>query len=379
MKNGCILNGGVGSGKSRTSLVYFVEREKGKPLYIITTAMKRDKHDWEDEMKVFGSKIDISKVKIDSWNNIKKYTEVEDSFFIFDEDRVTGTGAWVKAFWKICKKNDWIILSATPGDCWLDYAPVFIANGFYKNITDFRNQHVIYSNFTNFPMVTGYVATKKLNRLRNDILVDMEFDRPTERHQEIVKVDYDKDIYKYTMKERWNVYENKPCENISELCYTLRKIVNSDTSRLVKVTEILTEHPKAIIFYNFDYELDELRAIFGSSGIKMGEWNGHNHQPLPKGKSWVYLVQYTAGAEGWNCITTDTMIFFSQNYSYKVMEQSEGRIDRMNTPYKDLYYYHLRSKAPIDLAITRALDKKQKFNESRYFSKFTNSREKQML
>ena len=377
MKNGCILCGGVGSGKSRTALAYFTETEsaKTKKLYIITTARKRDTHEWEDELKIFPQ---IKKFEIDSWNNIKKYKDVTGAFFIFDEDRVTGSGVWAKTFVKLSKVNKWIILSATPGDTWMDYIPVFLANGFYRNKTEFLHEHVVFNRYSKFPQVDRFVGTKKLERLRNDILVDMDFKRPTTSHHIDIWCDYDKTIYKSAMKERWDVYKDKPCENISELCYILRKITNSDVSRLVKVQEITAKTNRVIIFYNFDYELELLKSIHYGPHTKVAEWNGHKHEPIPESRAWVYLVQYTAGAEGWNCISTGTMIFFSQNYSYKTMEQSQGRIDRMNTPFKDLYYYHLKSKSPIDLAITRALNRKQKFNESRYFARL-DSREKHMV
>ena len=377
MKNGCILCGGVGSGKSRTALAYFTETEpvKTEKLYIITTARKRDTHEWEDELKIFPM---IKKFEIDSWNNIKKYKDVTGAFFIFDEDRVTGSGVWAKTFVKLSKVNKWIILSATPGDTWMDYIPVFLANGFYRNKTEFLHEHVIFNRYSKFPQVDRFVGTKRLERLRNDILVDMDFKRPTTSHHIDIWCDYDKTIYKSAMKERWDVYKDKPCENISELCYILRKITNSDVSRLVKVQEITAKTNRVIIFYNFDYELELLKSIHYGPHTKVAEWNGHKHEPIPKSNAWVYLVQYTAGAEGWNCISTDTIIFFSQNYSYKTMEQSQGRIDRMNTPFKDLYYYHLKSKSPIDLAITRALNRKQKFNESRYFARL-DSREKHMV
>ena len=192
----------------------------------------------------------------------------------------------------------------------------------------------------------------------------MDFQRPTVSHHEDIFVEYDVDKYKDVTKTRWNLYKNEPIQNGSELCYVWRKIVNTDQSRQIALLEIIEKHPKAIIFYNFDYELELLKDIF--AGYEMAEWNGHKHQPVPTGDAWVYLVQYNAGAEGWNCITTDTIIFYSQNYSYKIMEQSAGRIDRMNTPYTDLYFYHLKSRSGIDLAISRALKDKKKFNEGRY-------------
>ncbi|MCM1363424.1 MAG: hypothetical protein NC215_00370 [Ruminococcus sp.] len=384
MRNGCILVGGVGSGKSRTALAYYFLQEGGcldpyepikkKPrdLYIITTARKRDQLEWECDFApfLFSSNSEINyydnKIVVDSWNNIGKYSDVRGAFFIFDEQRLVGYGAWVKAFLKIAKANDWILLSATPGDTWQDYIPVFIANGFYKNKTEFTREHIIYSRFSKFPKVDRYVNTGRLIRLRNRILVDMDFKRTTTSHHEDVFVKYDIALYKDTMKNRWNPYENKPLKNASELCYTLRKIVNSDESRMVAILEILEKSPRAIIFYNFDYELELLKAIKYSDDIEVAEWNGHKHQPIPESEKWVYLVQYTAGAEGWNCIKTDTIIFYSQNYSYKIMQQSAGRIDRLNTPYKDLYYYHLRTRSGIDLAINKALNEKKKFNESRY-------------
>lgn len=385
MKNGCILCGGVGSGKSRTALAYYFFKEGGslendytpmndppRDLYIITTARKRDQLEWEGELSPFLLSVhkDVNlysnKVIVDSWNNIKKYSEVTDAFFIFDEQRVVGSGAWVKSFIKIVKANKWILLSATPGDTWMDYIPVFIANGFYKNRTEFIREHVIYSRFTKYPKVDRFVNTGRLIRLRNSILVNMEFERKTISHHETIFVSYDMDKYKNIMKNRWNIWDNCPIVNAGELCYLLRKIVNSDASRKDAILEIIETHPRVIIFYNFDYELDILKKICYSNAIEVAEWNGHKHQPIPESDSWVYLVQYNAGAEGWNCIKTDTIIFYSQNYSYKVMIQACGRIDRLNTPYTDLYYYHLKSHSGIDLAISKALKNKKKFNENSF-------------
>ena len=386
MKNGCILVGGVGSGKSRTALGYYYKEQGGilgskeyvrmknpKDLYIITTARKRDTLEWEGELPNFllttDPKESIYKnmtIVIDSWNNIKKYSNVKGAFFIFDEQRVVGSGAWVKAFLKIAKFNNWILLSATPGDSWKDYIPVFVANGFYRNKTEFVREHIIYSRFSKYPKIDRYVGTGRLIKLRNEILVDMDFVRTTESHHSDIYVDYDSTLYKDVMKNRWDPYENKPIENASRLCYILRKIVNSDTSRIVALMDLLEKVPRAIIFYNFDYELDILKNLVYGDKVKVAEWNGHSHQPIPNSKKWIYLVLYTAGAEGWNCITTDTIIFYSQNYSYKIMEQSSGRIDRLNTPYKDLYYYHLKTRSGIDLAISRALKEKKKFNVERF-------------
>ena len=357
MKNGCILRGGVGSGKSRTALAYYYIQQDGvigtencvpmgdppKDLYIITTARKRDTLEWEGEMVPFllstkkENNLYSNKVVVDSWNNIQKYSDVKDSFFIFDEQRVVGYGSWVKAFLSIAKKNEWILLSATPGDTWHDYIPVFIANGFYKNKTEFEREHAVYSRLSKFPKVERYINTGKLIRLRNSILVDMEFERNTVPHHEDVVCDYDILGYKELIRKRWNLEKGKPIENASEFCFCLRKLVNTDTSRQIKLMGILERHNKAIIFYNFDYELEILRKLCADSGLTVAEWNGHVHQPVPSGHYWAYLVQYTAGAEGWNCITTDTIIFYSQNYSYKITTQAAGRIDRLNTPYTDLY------------------------------------------
>lgn len=384
MRNGCILNGGVGSGKSRTGLYYYFKEQGGsidpdyipmrepKDLYIITTAMKRDTYEWLKELENYKMSVDPSrsqyknKVVVDSWQVITKYENVENAFFIFDEDRVTGFGVWVKAFLKIAKKNDWIILSATPGDTWEQYIPVFIANGFYKNKTEFAREHIIYSRFTKYPKIDRYVNTGRLIRLRNRILIDMDFDRKTEAHHEDIFCKYDSFKYKEVTKTRWDPYKNEPIQQASGLCYILRRIVNEDESRQKALLDLYKDHPRMIIFYNFDYELEILKNLDYGEDVEIGEWNGHKHQPVPFNRKWVYLVQYTAGCEGWNCIETDTMVFYSQNYSYKVMAQASGRIDRLNTSYKDLYYYHLKSRSGIDLAIARALNEKKTFNETRW-------------
>lgn len=384
INNGCILNGGVGSGKSRTGLYYYFKEQNGsinpdyipmknpKDLYIITTAMKRDKLEWDGELANFRLSTNQelnyykNKVIIDSWNNIKKYSDIIDSFFIFDEDRVTGYGAWVKSFLKISKHNNWIILSATPGDTWQDYIPVFIANGFYKNKTEFTREHIIYSRFTKYPKIDRYIGTGKLIRLRNQILVNMDFERHTIQHHEDVYVQYDISKYKDVMRTRWDPFKDQPIQQASDLCYILRRIVNSDESRQVKLLELLEDIPRAIIFYNFDYERDILLNLGYEEGTEIAEWTGHAHQEIPRSDKFVYLVQYAAGCEGWNYIGTDTIIFYSQSYSYKVMAQAAGRIDRLNSPYKHLYYYHLKSRSGMDLAISKALETKKIFNETKF-------------
>ena len=385
MKNGCILCGGVGSGKSRTSLAYyhilfggqyspFEKMTNPKDLYIITTAKKRDSLEWLDDMLIFGISDDSEcslygndlKVVIDSWNNIGKYVDVKNSFFIFDEQRLVGKGAWVKSFLKIAKANEWILLSATPGDTWMDYVPVFIANGFYRNRTEFNMKHVKWNPYSKFPQVDRYFDTGRLIRLRNKILVNMEFERHTVSHHNDIYCDYNQIIYKDVMRNRYDPITHEPFQNASGLCQALRKIVNSDETRITKVMEIVDSCQKAIIFYNYDYELDILKSCDYGEGFEIAEWNGHKHQEVPIGDKWVYLVQYNAGNEGWNCIRTDTIIFYSNNYSYKVMVQAAGRIDRLNTPFTDLYYYHLKSRAGIDLAIDKALRQKKNFNEGKF-------------
>ena len=384
MKNGSVLVGGVGTGKSRTALAYYCLKvckssliingegvyapmKNPRDLYIITTAKKRDSHEWIDECGPFC--LDLNHVKVDSWNNIKKYKKVTGAFFIFDEQRVVGSGPWVKAFLDICRKNKWILLSATPGDVWLDYIPLFVANGFYKHRTEFIREHVVYSPFTKFRKVEKYVGTKKLERLRKQILVPMDYVRHTVPHHHFVDCEYDKKLYSKVWKDRWDPYKNEPIRETGALFSLIRRVVNSDPSRLHNVYTILTVHSKVIIFYNFNYELDMLRQLLDQMEIPYSEWNGQKHEPILVGSGWVYLVQYTAGAEGWNCITTNAIIFYSLNYSYRATKQAEGRIDRLNTPYTDLYYYHLRSKSPIDIAIGRALSHKRNFNENSFMKK----------
>ena len=389
MRNGCILNGGVGSGKSRTGLYYYFSEQGGsyipefipaknpRDLYIITTAMKRDSKEWVGELANFSMSPNPecnyydNKIVIDSWNNIKKYADVVGAFFIFDEDRITGKGAWVKTFLDIARKNRWIVLSATPGDNWEQYIPIFVANGFYKNRSEFCREHIVYSRYcTKFPKIEKFIGTGTLIRHRNEILVDMDFNRPTEHHHIDVNCEYDIPKYKNLMKTRWDPYKDEPITQASSLCYALRRIVNEDESRQTALLDIVADNERTIVFYSYDYELDILRNlgyVNDGDAVEVAEWNGHKHQPIPNKKKWVYLVQYTSGCEGWNCIATNTMVFYSQQYSYKVLNQACGRIDRLNTKYVDLYYYHLRSTAPIDLAISKAISEKKTFNENKYF------------
>ena len=391
LENGNILCGGVGTGKSRTALAYYICKvcdgrinsktsenyitiKRPTDLVIITTARKRDTLEWDEELAQFGLSKDRELslfpelgIWIDSWNNIKKYEKFNDAFFIFDEQRVVGKGAWVKSFYKITKRNEWILLTATPGDDWQDYIPVFIANGFYRNRSEFLSEHAVYNQYiTKFPKIDRYVGTKRLCRYRDQITVYMSYKKKTTPHTNYILVEYPKDLYKSIYKNRWNVITDQPVKNISELCALLRRVVNSDESRIEKVKELVKKHKRTIIFYNFDFELQILKDMGEELQIVTREWNGHEHQELPDTDEWIYLVQYAAGAEGWNCITTDTIIFYSLNYSYKATVQAAGRIDRLNTPYTDLNYYYLYSHSPIDLAIRRCLQQKKNFNETKF-------------
>jgi len=373
LKTGSILCGGVGSGKTRTAIMYYYKKELGKDLYIITTAAKRDTLDWERECAMFGLSRDKTasikhvEVIVDSWNNIKKYTEVENAFFIFDEQRVIGSGSWVKSFLKITKKNAWILLSATPGDTWLDYVPVFIANGFYKNRTEFIRSHVVYNNFTKFPKIDHYIETSKLEKLKRYILVNMDYIKPTESIYIESLSSFDNDLLNLVFKKRWDPYKKLPIKDISQFCFVSRKVVNSDPSRLSIIKNIIEKHRKVIIFYNFNYELDLLKnGLKNIKNLDFREYNGHVHDKIPDGEYWAYLVQYLSGAEGWNCITTNVIIFYSLNYSYRIMTQAGGRIDRLNTPYTKLYYYTITSNSFIDKAIKEALNNKKNFNEKKF-------------
>ncbi len=372
LKNGSILWGGVGSGKSITAIAYYMENEAPKDIYVITTAKKRDALDWEQEAIKYGigtqKEATVAGVlKVDSWNNITKYKEVENAFFIFDEQRLVGSGTWARSFIQIARKNRWILLSATPGDTWLDYIPVFVANGFYANRTAFKREHVVYSSYSKFPKVDRYLGTGKLIRLRDQILVEMPYVKHTTRNVEHIEVDHDDEKMEKATKHRWHIWEDRPIRDVAELFHVMRKIVNTDESRLNALRSLLKKHPKIIVFYNFDYELEILRTL--SDEFVVAEWNGHKHEPIPDTDSWVYLVQYMAGSEGWNCTDTNVMVFYSLTYSYKMFHQAHGRIDRLNTSFYELKYYIFLSKSIIDNAIWRSLKQKKNFNESNFMAK----------
>lgn len=364
MKNGCILWGGVGTGKSRVAMKYYMTHESPKSVVVITTAKKRDSKDWEGEGAGFGiggvGATVGGVLTVDSWNNIEKYVVIKDAFFIFDEQRLVGSGAWSKAFLKIAKKNNWIMLSATPGDTWLDYIPVFVANGWYKNRTAFKREHVVYKSWSKFPKVDYYVNVGKLVRFRNDVLVHMPYERETRRISKSIFVDHDVKKLERVVKKRWHVYAERPIRDVAELFHVMRRVVNEDASRLEAVKGLLEKHDRLIVFYNYNYELESLKSLV--EVVEVAEWNGHKHQEIPKGSKWVYLVQYAAGSEGWNCISTNAVCFYSLTYSYKQWEQAHGRIDRLNTLWVDLYYYTLRSKSAIDYSVWRSLKEKKSFN-----------------
>jgi len=375
LSSGKILYGGVGIGKSITALAYYLKAHSDKDIYVITTAKKRDSLDWDREAAKFGISKErafsiAGKLHVDSWNNVSQYIDIRNAFFVFDEQRVVGSGVWVKSFIKIAKANQWILLSATPGDTWIDYAPVFIANGWYKNITDFKRQHVVYVPYVKFPIISRYIGVDRLEKLRNSILVEMPYRSHTERILNWMDVDYDHEMWDMATKKRWHPYENRPIKDVGELFRVMRKIVNTDRSRLEMVMMLMKLHPKLIVFYNFNYELEILRGL--ADAIEIAEWNGHRKQPVPVSDTWLYLVQYNSGSEGWNCTETDAMILYSLTYSYRNFIQSQGRIDRIDTKFRKLYYYVLISDSAIDRAVKGALKAKKSFNEGKWLKKWQN-------
>lgn len=366
LSNGKILWGGVGSGKSLTAVAYYMKCEAPKDVYVITTAKKRDALDWEREFVKYGvykskDATTAGVLRVDSWNNIAKYKSVRNAFFIFDEQRIVGSGEWSKAFIFISRHNNWILLSATPGDTWMDYVPVFIANGFYHNRTEFKREHVVYNPYSKFPKIDRYENTAKLYKHRRELLVHMPYRSHTVRLSQNIHVSHDTQLYNRVVKDRWHVYEDRPAESVGELFYTMRKVVNSDPSRVEEIRKLTKKHPRLIVFYNFDYELKLLRTL--SEETTVAEWNGHKHEEIPNAERWLYLVQYVAGSEGWNCTTTDAMVFYSLTYSYKNWHQAHGRTDRLNTPFKELHYYVLLSNSTIDRVVKLSLDGKKSFNE----------------
>ena len=381
MHNGAILWGPVGSGKSRVGMAYYMENEAPKDLYVITTAKKRDSMDWVQESAqwVVGTTRDSTMegvLVVDSWNNMHRFEDVTDAFFIFDEQRLVGSGDWVRSFLKIAKHNNWIMLSATPGDTWLDYIPVFVANGFYKNRTAFKREHVIYNSYTKYPKVDRYVGVQKLVRLRSKILVKMPFDAHTIRNEWLCEMPYDEAMMHDIVERRWHIFEDRPINSISEWFFLMRRVANDTgvygskqrlTGRLNRLNEIQMERKRVIVFYNFDYELESIREMSGL--VPFAEYNGHVHEAIPNTDAWVYAVQYAAGSEAWDCIETNTIVFWSLTYSYKQWEQAHGRIDRMDSPYLHLYYYVFKTSSNIDKSIWKALTAKRDFQTSDFTTK----------
>lgn len=358
-------------------------KEAPADVIVITTAKKRDSLDWSREFVRYGIADDDARtfggrLTVDSWNNIAKYEDREECFFIFDEQRVVGSGAWVKSFQRIARKNRWILLSATPGDTWLDYIPVFVANGLFRSAAQFKREHVVYAPFAKYPIIVKYLEVPTLEKYRNMLLVEMPYEKHTERIVEWITCDYDQDLMRLVVRKRWNPWENRPLKDASEMSRAMRRVVNSDSSRLQQLQQILNRHSRVIVYYNFDYELEALRSFAREISVSCAEWNGHKHQQPPsKDGVWLYLVQYMSGAEGWNCTYSDAICFHSLTYSYRMFEQSQGRIDRMDTPYEKLYYYVLTSDSTIDKAIRNAVQHKKIFSERRFGKRFMPSEQEE--
>ena len=395
LSTGKVLAADTGAGKSIMSLAWYLSKEcasdehslksgakawtlyHGSPdLYIITTPKKRDSEEWESDLSKFNlvkgrnsKEMGEVNIFIDSWNNIKKYTEIKNSVFIFDEQRAVGSGTWAKSFVKIAKQNHWIMLSATPGDTWSDWCPLMIAKGYYPNRTAFFNKHAVYNPYVKYREIIRWDNTDELEYYRSKMLVTCRMEKKTTRHFEEVIADCsNKYEVKRAYKERTNPKTGEPFKSASELCAYTRNIINTDPTRSAVGLKIIQMYDRIIIFYTLTDELEGIKWACNKAGRKMYFYNGEIHDQVPTGNNWAYIVQYTAGSEAWNCTTCNAMLFWDLTYSYKQFKQATGRIDRLNTPYSDLYYYAIRSYMPLDLAIRRALREKKDFN-SRGFLK----------
>lgn len=365
LQSGNILVAGVGSGKTYMG-IFWAARQRANKIIVITTAAKRDKiapghkkPDWQESLDNCG----IRDYIVDSWNNIKKYDHCSQSVFLFDEAKQTGYGAWGKSFIKIAKNNKWIVMSATPADNFIHYMPTFVAHGFYRNKTDFYDQHVEFDKYAKYPKIKTIHGTARLEKLRKSITVVMEMPRHTKRHYRELVCDFDYELLKAIQTTHWNGYTEAPIETPSEMTQLLRRVVAIDPDRMKQARQVMKAVPRLIIFYNYNYELEILEHICEDIDKEYTSWNGKHHDLIPTSKQWIYLVQYNA-SEGWECITTDSMMFYSPNYSWRAFEQCCGRIDRMNTKYTDLYYYSLISKSKIDKDVIKANKEKRNFNEN---------------
>lgn len=364
MHDGCVLLGRTGSGKTMTALGYWLKVHAQQDLYVVTTPAKRDAMEWEGDSAKLGQYLPPERVV--SWNKIKDFEYLESAFVVFDEQRVSGSGKWVKSFLKIAKRNDWILLSATPGDVWIDWLPLFIANGFYRTRTQFTDRHVIWDPHTRYPRIKRYIEEDRLERCQEAICVYLASPNPISRmvHDELVS--YDSRKYAEVTRKRWNPFEVRPMMDAGELCRVQRRIVLENVCREEALERLLKGHPRALVFYSYNYELEAIKAVCERLGRSYGQRNGHRHDPVPVSKEpWVYIVQYQS-ADAWNCISTNIAILYSLPYSWRQQEQAMGRIDRMNTPFDELHYYRLMTDSTIDNAILACLDRKETFNERVY-------------
>ena len=363
LHSGSVLYGATGSGKSLTGLAYYMRCWSHLDLYIITTSKKRNAGEWEEEIAKLGCPPPKA---IDSWNRLKNYRMVSDAFFLFDEHKVGGHGKWAQSMITIAKKNKWILLTATPGDVWDDYASIFIANEFVKNKTTWNEDFCIFDRISKYPKIIGYQREDVLKNMRDAVLVPMEYQSEKVPIPYVIpyKVDHEEEAYVLARRKSLRHPEMRAFRNTSAMFAYMRMNLPDKESKIQALADVLKKEPKAIIFYNFTPEKYEIENAARQVNIPFFQYNGQIKDNVPDGDTWVYAVQYTAGAEAWNCITCRTVIFYSMNYSYKVMTQAKGRIDRCNSPFDELhYYYFISPDFEIDQEILNALTRKEKFNE----------------
>lgn len=361
MHNGCILCGGVGAGKSLTSLGYIDKVYPSGTVYIITPARKRNTGEWFDDIRK--NDMDETRFVVDSWNNLSKYKDVKDAFFLFDEQKVSGKGTWAKSLIRIAKSNQWILLSATPGDTYDDYATVLIANGFVRNRTTWYDEYCVTKSQPFFHIV-DHKNKDVIDMMIRRIFIKMDYQSDKKRIERVIPIQA-----RSAGEEKEILMTHKapgaqmPFTTFAAAIAYVRMNCYDKSKKTEALRKIIEKHKKIIVFYNFLSEKLEIERAAIDANVTINFYNGQRHDPIPDTDEWVYGVQYNSGAEAWNCITTNAMVFYSPNYSYKTMEQAHGRIDRVNSPYECLYYYMLLNELNIDNKVMNALSSKKDFNE----------------
>lgn len=373
----------VGTGKTFTALSALCELPKCKVLIVAPKRVLENV--WKKDTNYDLSKYDVTYLNYEKIARDKNFTRNQYDVIILDEvHKLKGKTTKTSRKFRAVTANATYVwgLTGTP-----------VANNYADVYNIFKNMNIIEFTMTYDEFVWRYYYTKQLEKggFRFDILLNVKpfmidelmskvakhsmvkeakdcIDLP-EKRTDLVYIDGMVSEKYRELKDgilRTDKYEKTmiPLETLNKLHQASNGFFYDDYKDVHKICEnkklkeldeilsdLLEETPKAIVVYQYQQDLDELKTL-------KYDWTT---DPTEFPEKQLLFLQY-GQSEGLNLQYCNQMIFYSYDYSFLNYEQMTGRIYR-NGQKNNVVYTILISKGTIEEQIWWAIKNKKSRDE----------------